>query len=335
MAEAELVAQAGRGRTPLPAPRPDLLRFRYHGDVRPLLGLRAVVAVSRIESFAVPRPRGLLGNAEMGRLLAAIEEVRRLHPAGAFRSLHISAAGADSPVLTRLRETLAARTGLAADPEEGDLLLRLRRAAQGEGWEVAIRLSPRPLTARAWRVCNWPGALNAVVAHAMASLGHPAADDRVLNLVCGSGTLLIERLALAPARLVVGCDWHPAALACAAQNLAAARARRARLVRADAGQLPFAAGSFTHLLADLPFGQLIGSHAENAALYPRLLAEATRVSAPGAHLLMITHEVRLLERLLAAPPLAAAWQPQQILRITLPFGAGGLNPRIYWLTRNA
>ena len=34
----------------------------------------------------------------------------------------------------------------------------------GEGWEVLVRLTPRPLTARPWRVCNWPGALNAVVA---------------------------------------------------------------------------------------------------------------------------------------------------------------------------
>ncbi len=332
-AQADLAARAGAGLLFLPAQRPDVIRFRYRGDVRPLSALRSVVAVSRVLHFAVPRPRGLLGNEQFGQLLDLIAEVRRLHPPDAFRTLRLSAAGEDSAVLLRLRAQLAARTGLRAADSEGDLLLRLRRPAEGDGWEVVLRLSPRPLTARAWRVCNWPGALNAVVAQAMVRLGAPAADDRVLNLVCGSGTLLIERLVWAPAALTLGYDTDPAALACATRNLAAAGTPAVRLVQADAGRLPFPAGCFSHLLADLPFGQLVGSHTDNTRLYPRLLAEAGRVAAPGAHLALITHEVRLLDRLLAAPPLAAVWQPVETLRITLPFGVGGLNPRIYCLRR--
>ncbi len=333
MAQADLGARAGAGLTFVPAARPDVIRFRYRGDVRALLALRSVVAVSRVAHFAVPRPRGLLGNEQFGQLLGLIDEVRRLHPPAEFHTLRLSAAGEDSAVLLRLRAQLVTRTGLREAEGEGDLLLRLRRAADREGWEAVLRISPRPLTTRAWRVCNWPGALNAVVAQAMVRLGAPSAADRVLNLVCGSGTLLIERLAVGPVALAVGYDADPAALACATRNLAAAGARIPRLVQAEAGQLPFPTGLFTHLLADLPFGQLVGSHADNTRLYPRLLAEATRVAAPGAQLTLITHEVRLLDRLLVAPPLAAAWQPVETLRITLPFGAGGLNPRIYCLRR--
>ena len=333
MAQTDLGARAGAGLTFVPASRPDVIRFRYRGDVRVLLALRSVVAVSRVAHFAVPRPRGLLGNEQFGQLLGLIDEVRRLHPPDTFRTLRLSAAGEDSAVLLRLRAQLATRTGLREAEDEGDLLLRLRRAAGGDGWEAVLRLSPRPLTARAWRVCNWPGALNAVVAQAMVRLGAPSATDRMLNLVCGSGTLLIERLALGAVTLAVGYDTDPAALACAARNLAAAGTHTARLMQADAEQLPFPSGVFTHLVADLPFGQLVGSHAGNTHLYPRLLAEATRVAAPGAHLVLITHEVRLLDRLLAASPLAAAWQPVETLRITLPFGVGGLNPRIYCLRR--
>lgn len=333
-AQAELLARLGPRAEFVPASRPDMLRFRYRGDLRSLLTLRSVVAVYLARTFAVPRPRGLLGNQQFADLLQLFETVRRLHPPGTFRTFRLSAAGADSAVLTRLKTELAARTGLTPGPDEADLLLRLRRAAGSEGWEVLARLSPRPLTARPWRVCNLPGALNAILAHAMNVLSGPAPADRYLNLVCGSGTLLVERLALAPARQAMGIDLDPAALACARQNLTAAGYLPAvHLLRADAGRLPFPDAAFDVLTADLPFGQLIGSHAANEALYPRLLAEATRMAAPGARLLLVTHEVRLLERLLAAPPFAAAWTPADILRVKLPFKSGGLNPRIYCLTR--
>ncbi|HUS15570.1 MAG TPA: methyltransferase domain-containing protein [Chloroflexia bacterium] len=334
VAQSELESRLG-GRAALrPGARPDTLSFRYRGDLRVLLDLRAVVAVYLTRIFAVPRPRGLLGHEHFTALVAMVKTVQDLHRPGAFRTLRFSAAGDDSAVLTRLKTELAERTGLHPGDEDADLLLRLRRA--GAGWEALVRLSPRPLTARAWRVCNLPGALNAVVGHAMVALSAPAAGDRYLNLVCGSGTLLIERLAVGPAASVLGCDNDPQALQCAAANLAAAgQVARVTLIQADAGALPLPAASCDVLTADLPFGQLVGSHAGNERLYPRLLAEATRVAAPGARMLLITHEVRLLERLLALPSTAAAWDLVETVRITLPFGAGGLNPRIYRLQRRA
>ena len=328
-AQAEMTARMGRRIVWLPAPREDALRLRYRGDLGALLGLRSVVAVWLAQTFPVPRPRALLGHQYFTALLDLIATVRRLHPLGSFRTLRISAAGEDSSVLTRLRIELAAQAGLIPTTEEAELVLRLRRAAGPEGWEALVRLSPRPLTARAWRVCNLPGALNAVLAHAMVQLTHPALGDRVLNLACGSATLLIERLAAGPVALALGVDRDPAALACAAANLQAAHLNGdISLIRADAGCLPLPSGSIDVLTADLPFGQMIGSHAENEQLYPALLAEATRVAAPGARMTLITHEVRLLERLLATPDLSAAWESDQILRVKLPFKSGGLNPRI-------
>ena len=46
-------------------------------------------------------------------------------------------------------------------------------APTDEGWEALVRLTPRPLSARPWRVCNLPGALDATAAHAMARLSAP------------------------------------------------------------------------------------------------------------------------------------------------------------------
>ena len=319
----------------LPPVREETLRFRYSGHLGALLGLRSVVAVFVAQTFAVPRPRARLGQQHFTALLTLVVTGRGLHRPGTFTTLRISAAGEESSVLTRLKTELAARTGLTPSDDEAELLLRLRRAPGPEvAWEVLARLSPRPLTARAWRVCNMPGALNAVIAHAMARLTRPTPADRVLNFACGSGTLLIERLALGPAALALGCDRDLAALACAAQNLQAAQV--AHMVHRCAGdftRLPLPDGAVDVLTADLPFGQMIGSHAENERLYPALLREATRVAASGARLVLITHEIRLLERLLDSPPVRAAWATDEILRLKLPFKSGGLNPRIYVLRR--
>jgi tRNA (guanine6-N2)-methyltransferase len=334
-AQEEMIERFGTRLQFQPSSREDTQRFRYTGHLGALLGLRSVVAVFVAHTFAVPRPRALLGVEHFTALLALVDTVRGLHRPPTFTTLRISAAGEESSVLTRLKTELAARAGLTPTEEEAELLLRLRRAPGPDvAWEVLARLSPRPLTARAWRVCNMPGALNAVIAHAMARLTHPTPTDRYLNLACGSGTLLIERLALGPAALTLGCDRDPAALACAAQNLQAARVPApAPLIQADITRLPLPDGAVDVLTADLPFGQMIGSHSENERLYPLLLAEAARVAAPAARMVLVTHEIRLLERLLDSPPTRAAWATDEILRLKLPFKSGGLNPRIYCLRR--
>ncbi len=323
----ELHRQFGAAICVEPTEDEESIRFGYRGDMRSLLGLRTVVAVYQVEHFSIPRPRALLGHAHFARLMRCVEAVRRLHPAAAFRTFRVSAAGAGSAVFRRLRTEISTHTGLADDPEAGNLLLRVRPAAHG-GWEVLIRLSPRPLSARAWRVCDMPGALNATIAAAMVEWTHPAPDDRFLNLMCGSGTLLIERLLRGPAALAVGCDIDQAALACAEENLIAARLSTAvQLLQMDATHLDFPERSFTALAVDLPWGQLVGSREEVEDLYPAVLTEAARVAMPGAPFVLITHAVRLFERLL--PRVSHLWQVEGSRKVF----QGGQHPRIYLLRR--
>lgn len=314
------------------APRPDAVAFSYTGALGALLDLRSVVAVSLVRSFAVPRPKALLGHEYFTALLAMIAEAHGLWPAGRFATLRIGAAGEDSPVMQRLAAELAQHTGLRVANDEADLLLRLRPAP--EGWQALVRLSPRPLATRPWRVCNMPGALNAALAHVVMRLTEPQPNDRILNMACGSGTLLIERLALGPASRVIGCDTVPAALACAAQNIEAARGHElavkqvVQLERWDATATPLPVASIDVICADLPFGQLIGTHRENETLYPRIFAEATRLAAPNARLAFVSHELRLLEQ--AAAEFAADWQPEQAVRVR----SGGMMPGVYvWRRR--
>jgi len=328
IAEAELRERFG-GRVRFEgATRPGALRFSYAGELADLLTLRSVVAVYGVQYFAIPRPKGLLGNQQFSELAGAIAAVIELAPPSAYTTLRLSAAGEDSSVLTRLKEQIAQRFGLTVAADEGDLLIRLRRAKGSDGWETLVRLSPRPLATRAWRVCNWPGALNASLAHAMIALTEPAPDDVVLNVGCGSGTLLIERLLAGQARQAIGCDTDPAALDCARANLRAAGLdRTARLEGWDAGVLPLDDASVSMICVDLPFGQLVGSHRENQAFYPRVFAEAARVARPGARMVLLTHEVRLLEQ--SAERFAQYWRLLDVLRVR----SGGMTPAVALLRR--
>ena len=305
--------------------------FRYVGDAARLLSLKTVTSVYEVLTFAVPRPKALLGHEHLSRLTGA---VTALAQRGDFTSFRLSAAGDDSAVFRRLGEELGKATGLAqsagTQDTGGDLLVRVRRAPEnswsGVGWEVLLRLTPRPLSARAWRVCNLPGGLNAALAAVMVGLADLKPGERVFNPMCGSGTLLVEAgLGAEPGTITLtGCDQAPAALACSAQNVAAAELA-AELFEADAAATGLAENSVDAFLSDPPWGDAVGSHKDNAALYPALLTECARIAAPGARFVLLTHEVRLLERLLEK----SVWQLETQFRVF----HGGHYPRVYLLRK--
>ncbi len=142
-----------------------------------------------------------------------------------------------------------------------------------------------------------PGALHATMAAVMVDLAAPRKTDRVLNLCCGSGTLIAE---CRRGKHFIGIDNADPALQAARANLTAAeQTRKVRvptsLIRADVGRLPLADESIDVLLCDLPYGHAIGDHQNNQTLYPAILAEAARVTRTGARFAVCTQDMRLLE----------------------------------------
>lgn len=303
------------------------IRIRLADEAHGLLGLRTVQSVYHTQHYPIPRPKALLGDQHFRALLRQIALVRELHPADAFESFYIGAAGSHTSVMQRIKSEVAQHTGLTPTEDEGDLHLRIRPASHGTGWETLVRLTPRPLATRAWRLCSFEGALNAAVARAMIRLTQPGPKDVFLNLMCGSGTLLIERANDGPAAFIIGCDTDPHALDCAHINLrAAGHTQTVNLETWDATDLPLGDAMVDALVADLPFGNLTGSHQENVALYPAVLREAARVALPGARFVVITHEVRLMTECVSA---SDEWRAEDVLRVWL----GGLHPRIFVLQR--
>lgn len=307
---------------------PGTVKFVYTGKPQKLLAFRSVIAVYSVQQHPVPRPKALLGHQYFHALLRQIREAIALNPAYPVKTLAINAAGSDSPVMLRLKQELAAHLGLQPAEDLGDCLIRIRQNAAKTAWETLVRLSPRPLSARPWRVRDMPGALNATVAYAMITLSRPLPTDVCLNIGCGSGTILIERWRHTAAQHYIGCDIDAAALQFAQINSSAAKAGLSlQFLRADGRCLPLPEHSIDRFYADLPFGQLVGTHEENQNLYPALLAETARTAKPNATFTIITHEIRLMEQVLEQQ---TAWHTEHVRMVTLR----GLHPRIFVLVRS-
>lgn len=306
--------------------RTGAIRFRVTEDLRPLMKLNLCQAIYQVLRFEAPRPKALLGDQNFRRLTSAILTVMSLHPQGTFLTLGIDAAGSDSSVMIRLKNELSLAVGLKpVESERGDMLIRIL-PSEG-GWDCLIRITPRPLATRAWRRRNYPAALNATVAHAMALLTKPSQQDVYVNLCAGSGGLLIERAAAQASAALIGIEKDESVIRLAAENMKTLSAQtHASLVVADAGYSPLVTGCASAIVADLPFGHRSGSHSENAALYPRILSEAARLARKDALCILLTHEIQLMTSTLRAQ---SHWKPENIYPIVLR----GLHPRIYVLKR--
>jgi tRNA (guanine6-N2)-methyltransferase len=96
----------------------------------------------------------------------------------------------------------------------------------------------------------------------------------------------------------------------------------------DTTRLPLAAGSVDVICSDLPFGHDVGSHDENLILYPRMLKEAARIAAPGARVVLLSHELRLMESILSR---SGEWEVAEKISLTI----NGLHPHLYSLIKRA
>lgn len=313
-------------------PKEGRVAFRYAGPVERLMGLRSAVAVHLVERFDVPRPKALLGHQHFTRLVAAVKTVLALHPADAFKTFRVSAAGMESTAMRRLRAEIASAIRLDERTDEAHLLLSIRRPPAGGGWEVLVRLTPMPLSARPWRVCNRPDALNATVAHAMIALPGHSEADRFLNLGCGSGTLLVERAAAGPFARAVGLDVDPEAIDCSQRNLDAAHVEQpVDLVHGDIHSPPLPDASFDAAAADLPFGMLANTDVALDKLYDAALRETARLVVKDGPFTVITARRRLFEDSLAAH--AHHWTRTAEVPLRISFHRGYIAPSIYLLRR--
>ncbi|MEE1651183.1 methyltransferase [Brachybacterium sp. J144] len=295
-------------------------------DLDAVRSLRRAVSASTALTVPARRPRELLETSVQQRLGTLLEDLARQRPRQRFTGLRLEAAGSDTPEMLRVAEAIAELAGVAP-AADGDLVVRVRRGREAGTWQVLLRTTPRPLSTRAWRVINYPGAVNATIAATVLDLLEIGEEDSLLDMTCGSGTFLVEQLhELAPARSH-GIDLDPAAIEAAERHQRAARRR---------GRIDWQVGDvltakiepgFTRIVTNPPWGTLHGEHESNQQLLADLLRRAAELAAPEARLGILTHEIIRMHAVLDGDRFG--WRPIREHR----FFQKGHHPRLFLFER--
>ncbi|WNN89267.1 methyltransferase domain-containing protein [Gloeocapsopsis dulcis] len=157
---------------------------------------------------------------------------------------------------------------------------------------VGIRITPHSVRARDYRNGERKASLRPTIAAAMAVLSNPNERDRVIDPMCGSGTLLIERGLLSSYASLQGYDIDPEAVKLAATNISNANLRDANVKSCDSTTLHLETESADILLCNLPFGKVYGNKETNTDLYIRCLQEWGRVVKTGGRAILLTSDTK-------------------------------------------
>jgi tRNA (guanine6-N2)-methyltransferase len=195
---------------------------------------------------------------------------------------------------------------------EGDADVEIWATMLANDAMLALRLSDERMRHREYKVAHAPGSLRPSVAAAMAWLSRPADEDIVLDPMCGTGTILIERALIGRYAKLIGSDRDAAMLEAARENIGP-RYKPIELHPWDAAAIPLPDGSVSRVITNLPWGIRHGSHEENRRLYPRLLVEFQRLVRKDGAIVILTGETRLMNNVSAR----AGFRPEKILRVSI------------------
>ena len=264
------------------------IHFRFSGSIEKLLSIRTAQSLFVRKDFKITRPRTLLSPEIMLDLVGWMRSINELS-ASLWESFRIDAAGSQSPTMRRIADAIEEALGLPYEPDNGDCVLAMRPGLSG--WELLCRVGSRPLATRSWRRVNYRGSLNAAIAANMVLMTRPRATDRVINIMCGGGTLLIERLLVEKAVLAVGIDISISSMSAMSANISAAGvANLTDIVRGDVNSCGFVNFAFNVVLIDLPYKAPVGKITGNNELYRQVLTEAARLCEVGGRAVVITDD---------------------------------------------
>jgi tRNA (guanine6-N2)-methyltransferase len=279
------------------APTSDLLKLRTTEDV--------FSTVARITGLGNTHDalRVLHSATSRADVAAALSQWQRLHNGQRIRSWRVVSQmygahafqrnEAGRAVSDALRRVLPRSMRFVQDEADVEFWLLV----SGSEALVGVRLSEATMRHRSYKREHLPASLRPTVAAAMGWLTHPTPDDVILDPLCGTGTIVIERALLAPYKQAMGGDIREEAVTMAKRNARSAKVS-VRWQRWDARVLPLDERSVTKIITNLPFGKQIGSHEENVALYTALANEFGRVLVPDGNMVTLTSEDRLWETVL-------------------------------------
>lgn len=179
----------------------------------------------------------------------------------------------------------------------------------------------------AYRKHTLPASIHPATAAAVLRYAFGAGQKgaRVLDPCCGSGTMLFEREKLARPAALTGVDIAEKSVRLARENALVGKSA-AQFVHMDLTKF-VAHKKYDEVVANLPFGNRVGTHGKNERLYARLVDLLPEWLAPNGTALLYTMEFTLLKNLLRAR------QDVLTLEKKTSTNAGGLLPGVFVLKR--
>ncbi len=184
----------------------------------------------------------------------------------------------------------------------------------GQTAVCGLRLSDRTMRHRKYKLEHIPASLRPTVAAALVRLAGARPGERVLDPMCGAGTLLAEQLAVRPAPhrgvvQVFGGDLDREALRTARANLRTFG--EVPLCRWDAVRLPLADQCIDRVISNPPFGKQLATPEAIGPLYRRLTGELDRVLRGGGTAVLLVADFPALRD--AIKP--RRWKQQRKLQV--------------------
>lgn len=186
--------------------------------------------------------------------------------------------------------------------------LELRISGDEACHTLYVKLFTFPDTRFSYRLSDVPASINPATAAALLGSArdamHYTEGARVLDITCGSGTLLIERERLCgagrPSELL-GLDISRRAIDAAETNAKAADSR-AHFLHTDCLKYSVKPNERYHeVIANLPFGNRVGNHENNRTLYEGIARKLPEWLLPNGTALLYTADKRLLFRIVQRP----------------------------------
>jgi tRNA (guanine6-N2)-methyltransferase len=299
---------------------------RLEGDLGALLGLKTVddvfLDLGAWDAIApqwivLTRIKELSGGLELAEALKCISGLRWIGQPPSF-SVTANFVGkrnySSDEIKLAVSEGVAGRYGWRYTSEDlSDLNLRI--FIEHDLAYVGLRLSATPQHSRAYKQEHIAGSLKPTVAAAMLQIAEAGPAQKVLDPLCGAGTILIE------AALAGGSPWGgdsegPALLASRA-NASGAHVALS-LYNWDARRLPLGSGSMDRVVTNLPWGRQVQVDEEMAVFYAAVCVEFERVLAESGQIVLLTNLVDLVHfehlELKSSTPISLFGQQPVILK---------------------
>lgn len=240
-----------------------------------------------------------------------------------FKTFKLRCAGSQTKEVSAIQAFITSTYKLT-EAEEADMEIYINKP--NELWEVLVRLTPRPLSLRDYRVANIKGGLNPTIAYAMNTYGKLKLAKSYLNVFSGSGTLLIEA-GLTKSKLKLnGFDIDGKNNALAVQNIKkAGMIKQIQLKTADIFNNPDL-GKFDVITSDLPFGMQISRDEDLEKLYQSFVNYSEDKLNQGGRLVVYTTGYKILEKILES----SKFNITKTVDLVIPTSTGSyIYPRIF------